>query len=437
MLVKVDYSQLLQKKMINFCISIYTIFFVILNPITLNFIFDDTFQGIFFTTSIIILDIIILISIYLTYKNQNKLEAMIVLISFISLLILVEVAGKNYLYKRNSILDQVFKQPVFFDDEIKNFRDKYYKCAQKKADFYSKLYFFSAPKNLNCDGWSTIKSQSGPWIRNTINYTNNSNKKNIWFFGGSTMYSGSSSDADTIPSIISKKINLDKKNYFVENFGVGGLDLHYEVSNFFNLLRFSKNKPELVIFYDGYNDIFNKLNHGGEFFIFNFSQSLIYDQNNFHKFIYYFSEFLSDYSVVFKNTLGKKIRRFNINRLNEKKNKYTLDEIAYDYIKSIEYANNIAEDHNINVYFFLQPAAFSRKNPLGIETKFHNSEKSDQARQIYKKIKNNIKIVNFYDISDVFDNYLDQYFYDYAHLSRKGNEIVSDKIYEVIKKSID
>src|SRR5210317_20519 len=111
--------------MINFCISIYTIFFVILNPITLNFIFDDTFQGIFFTTSIIILDIIILISIYLTYKNQNKLEAMIVLISFISLLILVEVAGKNYLYKRNSILDQVFKQPVFFDDEIKNFRDKY------------------------------------------------------------------------------------------------------------------------------------------------------------------------------------------------------------------------------------------------------------------------------------------------------------------------
>ena len=80
-------------------------------------------------------------------------------------------------------------------------------------------------------------------------------------------------------------------NYYVENFGASGLDLHYEVSNFINLLRFTKNPPEIVIFIDGYNDIFNKLKGGGEFFIHNFFNTLMFDQNNFHKSIYFFSEF--------------------------------------------------------------------------------------------------------------------------------------------------
>ena len=79
-------------------------------------------------------------------------------------------------------------------------------------------------------------------------------------------------------------------------------------------MRFSKNKPEIVVFYDGYNDIFNKLRHGGggEFFIFNFSQSLMYDQNNFYKSVYFFSEFVSDYSVIYKNTLGKKLKSLTL-----------------------------------------------------------------------------------------------------------------------------
>ena len=157
------------------------------------------------------------------------------------------------------------------------------------------------------------------------------------------MYDGVLSDKDTIPSLVSEKLNFNNKNFYVENFGIGGLDLHYEVNNFFNLLRFSKNKPEIVVFYDGYNDIFNKLKYSGEFFIFNFSQNLMYDQNNFHKSLYFFSEFLSDHSVIYKNTLGKKIRKFNIDRLQQNKKEFTIDEISDDFINSIKIANDLAK----------------------------------------------------------------------------------------------
>jgi len=418
--------------MINSLITFYSIVIFILNPISLNILFDGQINGKLFLLAIVIFDLLIILLIYLTYKSKNKLDSIIVFFSLILLVFLSEFAARKYLYNSNNSFDFVLKEPVFFEYERKNFREKYYKCALKKTNFYSKLYFFSATKNSNCDGWSTIKSTNGPWIRNTVNFTNPSNINNIWFFGGSTMFQGLSSDSDTIPSIISKKLKDNNYDYFIENFGLGGLDLHYEVSNFINLLRFTNNTPEIVIFYDGYNDIFNKIKHGDEFFIFNFSQSLMHDDNNFHKSIYFFSEHLSDFSEIFKNTLGKKIRKFNINRLSKDKKNYTPDEISQDYINSINLADKIAELYNVKVFFFLQPAPFSRKNPVGIEKKHHKLESAKIARDVYKKLTNKISKNNFYDLSKIFDSNSDQFFYDYAHLSKKGNLVISNKMYEII-----
>ena len=423
--------------MINFFTLFYTLILLILNPITLNLIFHNKMYGQIFTPALIIFDLVIFLLAYLTFKNKNKLDSIIVFFSFIILMVICEVAAGKFMYGKKNSFDVIFKEPVFFDDEKQNFRQKYYKCALKKADYYHKLYFFSAPKNLDCGGWSTIKSKNGPWVRNTINFSGQSNENNIWFFGGSTMYNGALSDKDTIPSLVSKKLNLSDKNFYVENFGIGGLDLHYEVNNFFNLLRFSKNKPEIVVFYDGYNDIFNKLRHGGEFFIFNFSQSLMYDQNNFYKSVYFFSEFVSDYSVIYKNTLGKKIKKFNIERLRQNKKKFSVQEISEDFINSIKFANDLAKNHKIDVYFFLQPAPFSRKNPVGIEALHHKTEEANFAREIYEKISTNIDLRNFYDISNIFDNYSEQFFYDYAHLSRKGNLVISEKIFEILNRNIN
>ena len=121
-------------------------------------------------------------------------------------MVICEVAASKFMYSKKNSFDVIFKEPVFYEDEKQNFRQKYYKCALKKADYYHKLYFFSAPKNLDCGGWSTIKSRNGPWVRNTINFSDQSNENNIWFFGGSTMYDGVLSDKDTIPSLVSEKL---------------------------------------------------------------------------------------------------------------------------------------------------------------------------------------------------------------------------------------
>ena len=412
--------------------ALYLIIAIIFNPISLNLLFENQITGKFFIISLIILDLLLIFMAYLTYKSKKKVESFIVFFILIFLTIVVEFSARKLLYNNKDHLNFILNEPVFFEYEKKNFREKFYKCTQKKANFYHKLYFFSAPKNANCDGWSTIKSTNGPWIRNTINFSNYLDKKNIWFFGGSTIFNGIVADEDTIPSLFSKKLNDNNNDYFVENYGASGLDLHYEVSNFINLLRFTKNPPEIVVFIDGYNDIFNKINHGGEFFIHNFFNSLMYDQNNLHKSIYFFSEFVSKYSLVFKNSLGKKIRLFNINRLKNETKIYSVEEIYKDYIKSIKLADDIANLQNLKIFFYLQPASFSRKNPIGIEQVHHSTSNSKIARKVYKMIRQKINISNFHDLSNIFDTYDEQFFYDHGHLGKKGNLVISDEIYKIV-----
>ena len=96
----------------------------------------------------------------------------------------------------------------------------------------------------------------------------------------------------------------------------------------------------------------------------------------------------------------------------------------------------MAKKNNIDIYFFLQPTPFARKNPAGIEISYHNLEEAKLARKIYKNISTNINLENFYDISNIFDNYSEQFFYDYAHLSRKGNLVIAEKIFEIVNKKI-
>ena len=163
--------------MINFFTLFYTLILLILNPITLNLIFDNKMYGQIFTPALIIFDLIIFLLAYLTFKNKNKLDSIIVFFSFIILMVICEVAAGKFMYGKKNSFDVIFKEPVFFEDEKQNFRQKYYKCALKKADYYHKLYFFSAPKNLDCGGWSTIKSKNGPWVRNTINFKMNKKPK--------------------------------------------------------------------------------------------------------------------------------------------------------------------------------------------------------------------------------------------------------------------
>ena len=64
------------------------------------------------------------------------------------------------------------------------------------------------------------------------------------------------------------------------------------------------------------------------------------------------------------------------------KKKFSVQEISEDFINSINFANDLAKNHKIDVYFFLQPARFLEKS-VGM-TLHHKTEEANFAREIYK-----------------------------------------------------
>ena len=87
------------------------------------------------------------------------------------------------------------------------------------------------------------------------------NSLSIWMFGGSTMANLETSDENTISNSLCKNLNFKSS---ILNLGVGGFHSELEIIKFINLTKMnsisSKNtKPDIAIFYDGYNDSYRVL----------------------------------------------------------------------------------------------------------------------------------------------------------------------------------
>src|SRR4030042_2677597 len=82
----------------------------------------------------------------------------------------------------------------------------------------------------------------------------------IFMFGGSTLWGTGARDAYTIPSLLSKYLAKKGMNTKIANYGENGYVSTQEVIEL--LLQLQKeNIPNVVIFYDGVNDIFSAYQH--------------------------------------------------------------------------------------------------------------------------------------------------------------------------------
>ena len=87
-------------------------------------------------------------------------------------------------------------------------------------------------------------------------------KNTIHIFGGSTIFSGEVPDENTIPSFLQKKINDSNISYKVNNYGVSSVTAKHQFERLKNMVEIKKG--DIVIFYDGANDVLQKIYLGNE-----------------------------------------------------------------------------------------------------------------------------------------------------------------------------
>lgn len=157
----------------------------------------------------------------------------------------LSVEQAQFLGKNTDELDQYCKSRAMLDKAWINSRTYW--------DYHYYSHGEVHTPEINFNGVESFNSRAAPCAQNS----KYGKSYNIWIFGGSTMQNMETSDNNTIASSLCKELQKTN-NVHILNLGVGGFLSEMEIVKFNNLyklkLQDQASLPDIVIFYDGYND---------------------------------------------------------------------------------------------------------------------------------------------------------------------------------------
>jgi len=291
--------------------------------------------------------------------------------------------------------------------------------------------------------------------RRTVNNSEVENALKISFFGGSTAQGIGSPDWGTVPSYISKAINQSSKGYHpirVTNFGCLWWASSQELIQLILTLR-KESRPDVVLFYDGINDI-SVVTYGGA------AGKIGPPFESFLSRVY--SSKLTSYGSPIRDLwnhsdLARVLMRSDEIRSLVNRNLYTnsspapkAKELSQEmergaalaaeiYLNNLRTVRALGREYGFEPYFYLQPfPLLSKKKLTKIESDNFEQKRGGRNHKViesfYNKIRNSAEFKNqsdSFDISDVFDGSEKEFFLDSEHVLPIGNELVAKRIVEI------
>jgi len=257
--------------------------------------------------------------------------------------------------------------------------------------------------------------------------------KKIFMFGGSTMWGSGVRDEFTIPSLVGSGLAKLTIHAEVTNFGESGYVSTQEMTELFLQLR-EGNIPDLVVFYDGANDVFSAYQQG--------KAGIPQNENNREKefnairskkrSLMVFLESLKTLSTV-KFIIGLIQPEMKPLPYSGSEIQKLAKETIEVYLKNNTTINLWAKEYGFKVVYYWQPTIFSKPELSDFEKK--EAEKYGFIKDIVhaadvhtSNIKAEMESSVFYNISDIFRNESKPIFIDYCHVSEYGNSVIADKM---------
>ncbi|GAA0729686.1 hypothetical protein GCM10009430_40070 [Aquimarina litoralis] len=278
-------------------------------------------------------------------------------------------------------------------------------------------------------------------IRSTLNLNlkDSTSAIKIFCFGGSTMFGGGARDHYSIPSELSKLIykSYPELNIEITNFGCHGYTRAMENVQF--LKEIAKNNiPDIVIFYDGVNEIIsahqnneaglptNAFNRKKEF-------NLGYDYKNRIRL------FLKS-SNVFRltKTLRAKLSTGKFYPKLDPRSDELAKDVASSYTSYVKISKALDSSYDFITFNFLQPVIYSKSQLTEAEKIL--AKQQDYYENLYdlsydfiRKDSLMSKDSTFVDISNTFDNESNTIYVDFCHTGEYGNYVVAQKMMKYLK----
>jgi len=271
-------------------------------------------------------------------------------------------------------------------------------------------------------------------IRKTHNITPLSEaRSNIFMFGGSTLWGIGARDEYTIPSLVSKSlIKRGYNNFHIINFGE---PVYVSTQGLIQLmLELRKgNIPDVVIFYDGVNDVFASFQNkyaGSPQNEDNRRKEFALNGINLFEYLKYNSKMLSELVRITKNALEDKFHKdlsFYGDTLSEKT-------ISY-YFYNMGLVEKIAKEHQFSFYAFWQPTIFSKEKLSFHEINIKQPYKSRRHfyEMVYSKITSLTKKPSYFsDLQSIFADRAETIFIDFCHIGELGNQIIAEAMVQTL-----
>lgn len=296
-------------------------------------------------------------------------------------------------------------------------------------------------------------------------YPNDETVMQIWVFGGSTAWGSGSRDDYTIPSHLSRLLQESGIMAEVTNFGETGYVFTQEIVRLLMELR-TRPAPDLVIFYDGANDVYAAYHDGfaGGFSDFNdyaSAHKLAHRRNHYtfwedvyintteimgrHCYLYQFVNKLperlqqashpaakqADFPEVAETPefpeIGASMSKEGLSNLSRRI-------VAY-YERSSGLVEGISRGYGFDFVLLWQPVIFLEDKTFEIESLDVRSQDpalAFLAKETRERLSSR-PISGFRDLSGALKDRPEPVFFDWCHLIESGNEMVARAVLGVLQ----
>ena len=257
---------------------------------------------------------------------------------------------------------------------------------------------------------------------------------NLFFLGGSSMWGSGVRDANTIPSLTGNELTIKGFNPRISNFGESGYVSSQEVAKLIIELK-NGNIPDIVVFYDGANDIFSSLQSGKAGFPQN-ENNRVKEFNTLKEkkksFLVFFQSLRSLATVKFIN------RQFGggqvvFQELQESELQDLAQSTVYYYNENIRLVNALAKEYGFQAVFYWQPTIFDK----AYLSEYEKSEMENikDLKKITEEVNSKLFMddlqyenIRFYNLTNLFREIRDPLFIDWCHVCENGNLIISQRM---------
>ena len=279
------------------------------------------------------------------------------------------------------------------------------------------------PSNFS-GAWFNVSNE----LRQTVGQPSNP-EITIYLFGGSTVYNSEVPDDLTIASQL-QALTINNINATVINVGVNSVHSAQQLARL--KADFEITKDDIVIFYDGVNDVAHRLIYGNK-------KGFMYGQpEGEEKKIRVLRELKKYVFIV----------RWILNLTQDVPRHYSNDEIdtaVNGYISVLDNTNEYVKEKGARFFHFLQPTLFTKiikneyenriiKIGAPLVTKVGAMAHEQMYPLVQKKLLSRLFST---DLSNIFNNLPSSPFLDFSHINHVGNKVVAQKINDRLLKELE